>query len=345
MVNIIAGLDRKKFKPAVCVKMKGGDLDREVEKMGVPLLEFPFMVPLAPRITFLQRLHRAAALFRPYRFSIWHSFSYRDNYSEPLVAFWAGAKHWLYTKSNMGWGSRAWVIKSLFAEKIVIQNHDMKKMYAGPFLKSKPVLIQRGVNLEAFRPSPASGGLRRRLSVPEDHMLVGCVAIILPRKAQAYLIEAAARVPGVSLVLAGPELDKEYADFLKKRAVELHVETRVFFLGEISNVAEILKEIDVFALPSSSEGCPVALLEAMASGKPCVVADAPGNREVIRHGENGFTVPAHSVDDLAASIALLKHDSALRQKIGKAARASTEKDFSIEKEVALHQSLYESMMK
>src|ERR1035438_5979768 len=106
MLNIVERLDRKRFAPIVCVARKGGALDAEVQALNIPFLEAPFTVPVKPYLTLLPRAFKAAQVFRPLKCSVWHSFHYADDYSEPLIARFAGAKAWVYTKKAMGWGSR-----------------------------------------------------------------------------------------------------------------------------------------------------------------------------------------------------------------------------------------------
>ena len=126
MLNIIERLDRDAFAPSICVLQKGGDLEREIERQGIPLLEHPFTVPARPYHTLLARALAAARPFRPHRFALWHSFHYLDDYTEPLIARLSGAKYWVYTKKNMNWGRRSWSLRSLLATRIAVaeQRHD-----------------------------------------------------------------------------------------------------------------------------------------------------------------------------------------------------------------------------
>jgi glycosyltransferase involved in cell wall biosynthesis len=81
---------------------------------------------------------------------------------------------------------------------------------------------------------------------------------------------------------------------LEARATALGVADAVQFLGERPDVERLLPGFDVFVLSSREEGIPNALLEAMAAGRPAVVTDVGGNREVLRDGDTGWIVPAQS---------------------------------------------------
>src|SRR5689334_3016018 len=101
MLNIVERLDRNLFAPAVGILRRGGALDAEVERLGIPLIEAPFTVPVQPVYTLLQRASAAARAFQAYHFDIWHSFHWSSDFSEPLIARMAGAQAWIYTKKNM----------------------------------------------------------------------------------------------------------------------------------------------------------------------------------------------------------------------------------------------------
>src|SRR5438034_752974 len=91
MMNIVERLDRKRFAPAVCVGRMGGALDAEVRALDIPFLEAPFSVAARPYLTLLPRAFKAARVFRPLKSVLWHSFHYADDYTEPIIARFAGA--------------------------------------------------------------------------------------------------------------------------------------------------------------------------------------------------------------------------------------------------------------
>jgi len=96
---------------------------------------------------------------------------------------------------------------------------------------------------------------------------------------------------------------------------------KVFYLGQVSNVKDVLEKCDVVILPSYREGIPRVLLEAMSMSKPFITTDVPGCRQVVKDGVNGFKVPVKNVQCLADTmlkmVSLSDHD---RLKMGKAGR-------------------------
>jgi len=85
MLNIIERLDRSKFSPAICVSRKGGDLDKMVDSLGIPFIEAPFTVSAKPYTTLIYRSWKTSQIFRPYKFKLWHSFHYLDDYTGNIV--------------------------------------------------------------------------------------------------------------------------------------------------------------------------------------------------------------------------------------------------------------------
>lgn len=353
LLNIVERLDRSRFAPAVCVLKRGGNLAGAVEALGLPLLEAPFTVAPHPLTGLPGRIWEAAGHFRPYGFHLWHSFHYLDDYTEPLIARAAGTRAWVYTKKNMSWGGRGWWVRTRLASRIAAQNRAMLDgFFSHPAVRRKVRLIPRGVDAERFRPGTLPRlAIRRRLGLGRETVIVGCVAHLVRLKGQRTLIQALARVPDAHLVLAGKPLDAAYAAELRQLGTELRVEARVHFVGHVTDVAALHAELDIFVLPTlvrahlGGEGCPVALLEAMASGLPCVATDVPGSQDLIEPGRSGLLVPPEDPAALARAICELCASAERRQMLGRAARQRILDHYTIEREVARHEALYAELLR
>ncbi|MGE5481390.1 MAG: glycosyltransferase [Bacteroidota bacterium] len=148
----------------------------------------------------------------------------------------------------------------------------------------------------------------------------GVIAVLgelRPEKGHEVLLEAMTYVPGAQLVVAG---DGALRGHLESRAGELGVSNRVRFLGRVADVASVLAEVDVVAVPSTREGFGLSALEAMAMGLPIVASDVPGLREVIEQGRSGLLVQPNDAREFGAALQLLLGDRALRQALGEGAR-------------------------
>ncbi len=346
MLNVVERLDRTKFEPSIAVLKRGGKLEAEIERRGISLLELQFTLNARPYHTLRGRVSAAAAPFKEHGFALWHSFHYADDYTEPLIARAAGARGWIYTKKNMNWHARAWHLRSLLARRIAAQNTDMmREFFAGIAYRAKTRLVPRGVDVAAFSPSvPARLKLREQLGIPASATVVTSVAQLLPVKGHPVLILAAASVKNTHLLLAGGDEKSEYADSLRGQVKRHGVGDRVHFLGRVDDVPALLAETDIFALATRAqgheEGCPVALLEAMAAGRACIATDVAGSRDLLTNGQSGVLVPSGDPLAMGQAIDRFAQNAGERRRFGHAALTRVIEKFTIDHEVRAHESLY-----
>jgi glycosyltransferase involved in cell wall biosynthesis len=206
-------------------------------------------------------------------------------------------------------------------------------------------VIYNGVDSAHFEPVAAfeeAKRLRARIGVGPQGLLIGTVGQMRPEKNQEVLLTALRhlRVSGVDahLVIAG---DGPLRDFLRRRAAELEVADRVTFIGEVDDVRAVLTAMDVFVLPSTAvESFSNAALEAMAIGRPVILSDIGGAREMIDDGVEGYVVaPTELGARIPALVAALYADRRKRQQMGQAARSRAQTRFSVASMVAAYRSL------
>lgn len=129
----------------------------------------------------------------------------------------------------------------------------------------------------------------KQLGLPEGVFVFGTVARLDPIKNQSMMVKAFAKVatnnPTAYLVIVG---DGEMRPTLELLVEQLQLRDKVIFTGYQPNPEALINAFDVFLLSSFSEGTSMTLLEAMSLGKPCVVTDAGGNAEVIKHNYCGL---------------------------------------------------------
>lgn len=114
----------------------------------------------------------------------------------------------------------------------------------------------------------------------------------------------------------------------------------IHFWGKLSDVKPVIADSSVYVLPSYREGTPRTVLEAMAMGRPIITTDAPGCRETVIDGYNGYLVPVKAVEELAAAMERFIVDPALIIEMGKASRQLVEEKFDVD---AVNQSMLEAM--
>jgi glycosyltransferase involved in cell wall biosynthesis len=186
-------------------------------------------------------------------------------------------------------------------------------------------------------------GLRGELGLPAGTPLVVNVANFKPHKGHFELVQAAVdvrrEIPDVRFVLVGVG-PLEAA--VREEAARLGVTDSMIFAGFRNDVPRVVSSCDVFTLASRYEGLSIALMEAMALGRPVVVTSAGGLPEIVSDGVDGLVVPPGDVQELARGLITVLRDQPLRERLGHAAhlRAS---GFDIRKTVARVEQVYEEL--
>ena len=123
------------------------------------------------------------------------------------------------------------------------------------------------------------------------------------------------------------------------------LEKQVRFLGFREDVLALLSLMDVFVLPSLSEGLSIALLEAMAAGKPIIATNVGGNPELVLDGETGFSVPPQDPEALAVKLRWVLADKCRARILGENGRKRVQQKFSLQAMVGNYQELYENCLR
>lgn len=206
-------------------------------------------------------------------------------------------------------------------------------------------VIRNGIDLRHFRPGEGAGRAAARAALPllsglpADTPLAVCVGRLCRQKGQDVLLRAWHRVavPGARLVLVGDGPDRDRLTAQAPRGV--------LFAGASRDVRPWLHAADVVVLPSRWEGMALAPLEAMACGRPVVLADVSGARESLPPGQEAHClVPPEDPAALGAALATLLSDPALRESLGRAAQTHTRAACDVRKTAAAVSGLYRELL-
>lgn len=206
---------------------------------------------------------------------------------------------------------------------IAIAHHIQQTL--APLSFRRITVIPNPVDLERFSPGNKPPDLLQALAIRPHDVVVGHFSNLGPMKRPMDVVESAARALAVdsSLVylIVG---DGPYRASMEARCRELGIARRVRFVGwvEHSEVPAYLRLADVVVMPSESEGLPLIYLETQASGRLLVASDIPATRELVVDGKTGLIARRGDIEDLAAKTVRVASDPALREAIGRAARAA-----------------------
>ena len=207
-------------------------------------------------------------------------------------------------------------------------------------------VVPSGVPTARLRAAaPTRAAARARLGLPADAFVIAGVGRLVPIKGFDLLVDAlpaiAARVPSARALLIG---DGEERAALEARAAALGVGERLSITGAVTDVEGVLAAADVLAAPSRNEGMGRVLVEAMAIGLPVVGTTVGGIPDVIIDGECGRLVAPDDAAALAAALAELGSDAALRAKLGAAAGPRAEA-FSTDVAAAAMGAIYDGLVR
>jgi glycosyltransferase involved in cell wall biosynthesis len=174
-------------------------------------------------------------------------------------------------------------------------------------------IVPLGLDLDRYLDADARRGeLRRELGVAANIPLIGIIARLVPIKAHEIFLQVAQSLartrPDAQFVIVG---DGERRQELESLAGQLGVRERTRFLGWRGDLDRIYADLDAIVLTSRNEGSPVALIEAMASGRPVVSTRVGGVPDLITDGQHGLLAPMDDVEALAAQVLRLLDSPAL----------------------------------
>ena len=230
-------------------------------------------------------------------------------------------------------------IDCLICNSIYVQQHMQRQLLFHP---DKAVMIHKGMDPDWFAnivPAP-----RKTLGVPEDAILVGCVANVRRIKGVPYLIEATYNLDPelpVHIILIGAGMDSaHYMNLIKSSPLK----DRIHILGFRKDVYEVIAACDIYIQPSLSESLSRSVMEAMCIGVPCIVSDVGGLLELVEHEKSGLVVEKGNPPAIARAVERMARDSFLRKSFAAEAINRMKRIFSVDKMVTNTRKLYEELV-
>jgi len=313
-----------------------GQPAREIEELGCRVISLKDQ--LTGRFAKWSALRR---LFLENEIDVVHSHNtYAHFYATPAARA-AGIPVAINTQHGRGCGSHwkqrlHFLLANRLADRVLAVSEDSARICRGQDKLSRRKIepLWNGIDVNRFAYSGP---------VEEPHAI--SVARLSPEKDFPTLLKAtrmvADRHPDFRLTLVGDGKERES---LEKLASELNLDGVVTFLGERSDIPELLAKSAMFVSSSSTEGISLTLLEAMAVGLPIITTSVGGNPEIVTPDVTGYLVPPGEPEQLAEAICdhLDRRDT--WQSMGTVARHQVEQKFHIDRMIREYESLYRSLM-
>jgi glycosyltransferase involved in cell wall biosynthesis len=207
--------------------------------------------------------------------------------------------------------------------------------------RPKIALVPNGIDTGRFVLPQNADEIRRRLGISPQAFVIGTVGRLDEIKCQDLLLRVFARLRGqmsearLLLVGEGP-LRQE----LEQLAARLEIAREVSFAGYQEQPERYLAAMDVFALPSRSEGLPLVILEAWAAGLPVVASRVGGIPELIENGQSGILFPSGDEEALARALEKIWADRDLGRRLGEAGRIQAREHYDVRVMAQTYQDHY-----
>ena len=348
VLEIASRLDRRRFEASVCA-LKGADvLARELRARGVRVITLDGKGAWDVRVPY--RLARVIRAERPdviHAFLFWANClsrvigrllrvpvrisSYRD------ILLWSRWGYRVCDRVTAGWAQAATCCSE------AVRRLALAEVGGGEW---KYVTIHNGVDVARF--SSSRTVTRADVGLRDGVPVIGTVGrLVEPEKGIAVLLQSMARLAGppaslpCQLLIVGDGPARRHLHEIGER---LGISSLVVFAGMRRDIAEVLPFVDVFVMPSLSEGFGIAIVEAMAAGRPVVATAVGGIPEVVVQGETGLLVPPGDAGALGDAVAHLVNHPEQARLMGARGRERACDRFSIESAVTRHEDLYAKLM-
>lgn len=340
VVNVVNGLDRREFLSSICCLQTSGEFAQRITDERCRILEFGLRPGNDPRLVW-----RLARAFRTLRLDIVHTRNAEAFFYGAVAARLAGIPALVHSEHGRVFPEKwhralaqRWLLRSVSCAFAVSQQL-AEQMVAHIGVRPGTFrVIYNGVDTRRFAGRPA-GEHRRR----DGEIVIGSVGRLAAVKNYGLLLQAIARLPADTpwrLVLIG---DGPQRRELEQAARDIGIGARVSFLGHREDVAELLGGLDVFVLPSDSEGMSNTLLEAMAAGVAVIASDVGGNREVIEAGRSGLLFGRGDIQAAAQAIQQVVTDMQLRERLAAAGLQRANTTFALRTMLSAYEDLYRSV--
>lgn len=262
----------------------------------------------------------------------------------PMIATFHGAvdvaagERFLRTKfAIIGWGASSIVCVSKRLQRELTERSSLPK--------HKLELIYNGVDSGLFS-AESTGSLRAELGLSSKSTLVVSIGNIRPAKGYPYLVDAAVKLAeydrDTHFIVVGHQREALFNE-LEAQMARAPRQPNIHWLGFREDIRDILKQADIFLLPSISEGFSIATVEAMMAGIPVIATRSGGPEEIIDDQDTGYLIPIEDPEAIVTAIENLK-DPSVRKFVADSAQKKARKQFSLASMLQGYLRLYQDLI-
>ena len=343
--NICRTIDRSRFNVSVLCLNERGAFAQDIEALDIPVYLLPQKESGVNYTAFLD----IAKVLRKHQIEIIHTHNTQPFVEGTIAGLLANVKTMIHTDharifpDKFRYMFAEWVVSHFHYRVVGCSEHTTNNLrHYEKISRKKLITIDNGIDESRFDVQVDAAILKKSLGIKKSGLIVGLASRLSAEKGVDSLVKAMPQIlasfADATLLVAG---EGDELENLEEQTRELGLENDIVFCGVRKDIPQLLQIIDVYVLPSYSEGLPMALLEAMASRKAIVATNVGGMPNAITNGECGEIVPPHDPSTLADAIVSLLHDQDRRIEYGRAARERFEALYSARIMTEKYQLLYE----
>jgi glycosyltransferase involved in cell wall biosynthesis len=341
-------LDSSRFKPVLGTFVEDGQTDHLGEAalaQGFRCIRLQAVSPLNPA-----SVYQLSKILKQEKISILCTHGYKPNILGCLAARLtriqtiAISRGWTYESPKIRLYEEIDRLFLRLTDHIVaVSSGQQKKVLQCGLPHHKVSVIHNAINLKHTDRSNCPQ-IREELGIPRNSLLVISAGRLSPEKNYATMIEVAQKVisqnNSVYFAIFGEGFLREK---LERQIHEKELNDRFLLPGFRKNILAILKEIDIFMLPSLTEGLPNVALEAFAARKPIIASAVGGTPEIVQDGISGFLTAPDDSAGMSESLLKLTENPELRQQMGEIGYRYITEHFDFEVQTKKYEELYDTI--
>src|SRR5688572_9066235 len=355
---LVQGIDREKYSIlVVCLSENGPEFAEELRQAyGVQSLSYAMDRYKVDVISDARVGLQLARLIRKHQFDLIHAHASKPGFLARVAALGTGipvlySPHCFAFHAGAG---RMTILMTSFLERLaaffttrfVVVSEGERELACQYRVgrQEQMTVIHTGIDPVPFQPPVNISYLKTSLGIPASAPVIGSVGRLSIQKSPTDFIRVAEAVhrsrPDAHFIWVG---DGPLEEHVRKLSTFLQLDATIHWLGQRSDVHQLLHLFDCLILTSRWEGFPIVVLEAMAAGVPVVATDILGTRELIAHGVNGWLAPVREVESLAGLVLDLLNNPSKAEEFRLASRARIENEFTRTNMLGRIQNLYDEV--
>ncbi len=324
--------NREQFELEFIALGDTGSPAEEIRKLGCPVIEYPLTADGK-----VARINQLANFFSVRNYDLLHTHNAYPHFYGSLAGYRAKIPATIHTRHGRRFGESLserlqFALASRISDRIVPVSDDTGERCKniGWLPDRKIERIWNGIDVNRFV-----------FTGPADKLTAITVSRLSPEKDLITMLEAVkfvvSSIPQFHLMIVGNGPERE---ILEKKTATLQLESHVTFLGERSDIPDLLSQAGFYVSSSLTEGISLTLLEAMSVGLPVVTTSVGGNPEIVKQPETGLLVPSANPSKIADAIIQMCRQQTNWKKIGQQARDRVEQYFNIRTMIQEYERVY-----